>query len=133
MISTMFVIGYIAGVHPYVDPWVNYQEIINEITVLMAAYPLLMFTTWIGDEELRLGGGYFILAMICGNVLFNITILLIEVIRENVRKCKLWWLKRQNRLAAEKRKRDFILKVKQDKEKAEQEKVNQKKRAEHVY
>ena len=76
MISTMVVIAYIAGVRPHVSPSVNNQEIINEITVLIATYPLLFFTKWVWDMDTRLNAGWFLVACILLNILFNISILI---------------------------------------------------------
>ena len=47
ILSTMYVITYIAANQPYVSRSSNVIEILNELTVLIAAYPLLTFTDWV--------------------------------------------------------------------------------------
>ena len=49
MLGTMYVIYYIASARPYNISYMNKQELINEITVLLSSYPLLMFTPWVWD------------------------------------------------------------------------------------
>ena len=80
MISTMVVIAYVAGIRPHARAAINYQEIINEITVLIASYPLLIFTNWVWDMDTRVNAGWFLIACIMLNVILNISILLFAVI-----------------------------------------------------
>jgi len=47
----MFVIQYLIRVRPNKEPLINRTEIINEIMVLIAAYPLFCFTEFILVEE----------------------------------------------------------------------------------
>ena len=47
MFTTLYVIGFIASDSPFVDKTVNRQEMINEIMVWIAAFPLLVFTPWV--------------------------------------------------------------------------------------
>lgn len=51
--ATIFVICYLIMNRPFVDRFLNWQETINEFTVLIAAYPLYVFTNWVWDEERR--------------------------------------------------------------------------------
>ena len=50
MIATGFVIYYIVDNKPMEDSARNLQESFNETIVLVAAYPLLVFTNFVSDE-----------------------------------------------------------------------------------
>ena len=80
MISTMVVIAYVSGIRPHARASINNQEIINEITVLIASYPLLIFTSWVWDMDSRVNAGWFLIACILLNVLLNMSILIFAVI-----------------------------------------------------
>ena len=74
---------------PYVEKKVNRQEIVNEIMVLIAAYPLLVFTPWIWNKELIENTGWLLIAIIALNVLFNIMIVIVLAIKRAIRRIKL--------------------------------------------
>ena len=88
MLSTMVVIAYVGGIRPHANSNVNRQEIINEITVLVASYPLLFFTKWVWDMDMRLNAGWFLIACIILNCLFNMTILLFAMLWAYKKKLK---------------------------------------------
>ena len=56
--------------------------------MLLAGYPLLVFTNWIGDENPRIQAGWAIVACIVFIVIFNIFVLLFTVCRSWLRKCR---------------------------------------------
>ena len=85
----MFVIDYLMLNRPYEDHKFNIQEIVNECTVLVAAYPLLTFTNWIGDFERLLEAGWAIVGCIAFSVIFNIAFLFVSVCMGCVNKLKL--------------------------------------------
>ena len=53
MIATIFVISYVWTRWPYESRGFSVQEILNELIVLIAAYPLLSFTDWEMELERR--------------------------------------------------------------------------------
>ena len=65
-------IAYIWSVQPYEDPSTNKQELINELIVFVAAYPLFLFTPYVADEKARIKIGWFIVGCILLNIMFNI-------------------------------------------------------------
>ena len=67
--------SYTAYVLPYKDFMQNVQEVINECTVLIAAYHLFGFTEWIFDMERRIELGWTLIGTIVLNVVFNFAIL----------------------------------------------------------
>lgn len=67
--------SHTAYVLPYKQTIQNYQEVINEVTVLISAYHLFCFTEWIYDFERRFELGWSLIFTILLNVLVNLTIL----------------------------------------------------------
>lgn len=57
--------------------------------VLIAAYPLLVFTPWIWNEELIENTGWLLIAIIALNVLFNVLIIIVLAIKRTIRRIKL--------------------------------------------
>ena len=110
----MFVIAYLGRVMPYQDPAFSIIEIINELMVLGAAYPLLTFTDWVASLEDRNFNGWFMVAYICLNVVFNLTIAITFMARKVQLKCKYCLIRkrkvvlRQKQLEREKRQNAFL-------------------------
>ena len=88
MTSTMIVIGYIARVHPYERSIFNKMELFNEITVLIASYPLLVFTPWVWDQKPRLDVGWFLVACILINCIVNVSVMIYIGIKETCLKLR---------------------------------------------
>ena len=82
MVATVYVIAYIARDHPYESSTINYQELVNEFLVLLASYPLLIFTSWVSDIERRKEAGWFLVACIVLTILFNISIVIVQIIKK---------------------------------------------------
>ena len=72
---TLFMLCYIASIRPYKELRNNLQEIINEVTILVAGYSLLTFTEWVDDHSTRLVNGWFLVGCIIFSLVFNITLL----------------------------------------------------------
>ena len=64
------------------------QEIINEWTVLVAAYHLFIFTEWVTDQNRRLEFGWSLIAVIGLNVAFNFAVLANFAIRSCIDRVK---------------------------------------------
>ena len=99
MWSTMYVITYIASIQPYISSLTNKQEIINEMTVWVAAYPLLTFTSWLdpynSTEKIRKEeAGWAIVGCLAFNVAFNFALLIISILYSFYYKLKLIWIRR---------------------------------------
>ena len=71
--------SYTAYVLPFQSLLLNYQEVFNEITVLLASYHLFCFTEWVYDLNARFLIGWSLLAVIAINVVTNIGIMLFVV------------------------------------------------------
>ena len=93
--STMFVVAYLGRVMPYQSRVFGVIELINELMVLGAAYPLLTFTDWVLSLEDRNVNGWFIIAYICLNVTFNITIAIAFMARKVYLKCKYFFIRKR--------------------------------------
>lgn len=78
----MFVIAHLWGYRPYESLFCNRQELTNEFMVLLAAYPLYVFTPWVWDEKRRIEVGWLIVCAILFNIVFNITLVLYQAITQ---------------------------------------------------
>ena len=70
LFSTSVMIVYLIRVKPFYRLTVNLQEILNEITVMIAAFTLFTFTEWVSPED-RVDMGWSLIAVIGLNVLIN--------------------------------------------------------------
>ena len=95
MASTMFIIAYLGRVMPYQSKAFNIMEIVNELVVLGATYPLLTFTDWVFSLQDRNFNGWFLVAYICFNIVFNITMALFFMIRKVFLRCKYMFVRRR--------------------------------------
>ena len=64
LVFTLGVASYIARTRPFTSPLLNKQEIINEIFVLMAGYPLLVFANPRWEQEQMIDAGYMLLGVV---------------------------------------------------------------------
>ena len=72
MLSTFYIIAFVARERPFVSPHANSMELFNEITVYIAVYPLLFFTNWVDSEETKDIAGWCLVGCIFITILFNI-------------------------------------------------------------
>ena len=109
--TTLFVMSYVAYVRPYEVPYLNVVEVINEVTILQASYPLFVFTEWVYDMQRRVEAGWFVIGCILFSILFNVTFLVIISIKSTKQRCKLWYAKRAARKQLEERRRNHKVKA----------------------
>ena len=86
--GTMYVVGYIGHVQPFLDKFANRQEIINELMVWSSAYTLLCFTDFVWDPDMRINIGWCLIGYILLNVIFNIVCLIYQACKQLKFKCK---------------------------------------------
>ena len=80
MISTMYVVAYLLLTKPFKESNLNSIELVNEITVLVAAYPLLVFMgNWVWDIYIRFYCGWYLIGCIVFTLAFNSSILVIKL------------------------------------------------------
>ena len=91
----MVVVAYLGRVMPYQSPVFSVIEILNELMVLGAAYPLLTFTDWVFSLETRNFNGWFMVAYICLNIIFNITIAMAFMVRRIQLRCKYYFIRKR--------------------------------------
>ena len=60
----------------------------NELTVLLAAYHLLVFNDWVLDEVTQKYTGYSLLGMVAIVVSLNTALMLVLTIKDCILKCK---------------------------------------------
>ena len=86
--GTMAVIYYLSYFKPFSEGFMNLQERVNEITVLLAAYPLFVFTDWVSDDDRKMEAGWYLVSSILLNIFFNIAILVYFLCKDLIRKAK---------------------------------------------
>ena len=82
MVATGFVIFYIMAYRPYKEPYRNRMEAYNEATVLISAYPLLIFTEWVASKDRKFDVAWFLIAIILVNIFVNIGALCIIICKD---------------------------------------------------
>ncbi len=75
MMSIVMLI-YIMLVKPYDDRRLNRMEVFNELTVLMCAWHLLLFTDMITDTDVKWMAGWSMVLITGFNLIFNIGLVL---------------------------------------------------------
>ena len=103
-VSTMFVIAHLWGYRPFDSIFVNRQEVINEHMVLFAVYPLYCFTPWVWDIRRRMEAGWFIVFIVCFNIVFNISLLIYQALKTGILRIKYCFTRRQKIKDAEQKK-----------------------------
>lgn len=94
MFSTMVIISYLWRLSPYKSNLANFMETVNEVTVLVAAYPLLSFTDWMDFND-KDSFGWYIVTCICLNVVLNITVVLFIFVRQLYLRCKFYFIRKR--------------------------------------
>ena len=98
-------IAYIWTVQPYENPSTNRRELINELIVFVAAYPLFVFTGDVYNEELCIQVGWFIIACILLNVMLNMIFLIchaVVIVYCKIKYCYIRSVKRKKYIAEQK-------------------------------
>ena len=95
MLSSLILLCYLLHAHPFNHPLLNYMEIFSELTVLLAAYHLLLFDS-IDDSELYFDSGWSLIAVTLVSIVVNFTIMtcssifdLITFMKRLYTKCKI--------------------------------------------
>lgn len=65
---------YIISVKPFKEPRLNKLEIFNELTVLLCAYHIPLFSDFVPDPDIRYIAGWSIILITCSNLMINIGI-----------------------------------------------------------
>ena len=89
----MYVIAFLAGDRPYVSPLANKQEIVGEMIVLIATYPLLTFTDFVWDLNTRDLNGLIIVGCILLNIVGNIIVVTVIAIHQMIYKCRYYFIR----------------------------------------
>lgn len=102
-IATSVVIYYLSVARPQRSTFVRNQEIVNELMVMIATYPLYCFTDYVYDLDRRLESGWCLVGCILLNILFNMVLILIQAVFQTYKKIKLWKLRKIAQKEHEKR------------------------------
>ena len=71
IVITVIKMVYLLHVKPYIHPVMLYQEFLNEITVLLSGYILLMYSDYVKDAETRYNLGWLKISLIGLNLIVN--------------------------------------------------------------
>ena len=80
---------------PFDSKFLNYKEVLNEMLVALAAYPLWLYSDWANNEEDKVFGGWFLISIICAIILLNVILLAGSESRKLCQKIKIWYAKRK--------------------------------------
>lgn len=75
-------------VRPFKKKTIFYFEVFNEISLLTCSYFLLVFCDILMDNEMRLGVGWYMVAITLGNLGINWLNLMISLVRKLCKKAK---------------------------------------------
>ena len=67
---------------PYVEPYLNRLELVNETMTLFAAYSLFEFTEFVFNMESRIMTGWSLITCIVFCLLLNVTLLIIQACKK---------------------------------------------------
>lgn len=87
-------IYYLTYARPQKENFARYQEIANELMCVLATYPLFCFTAYVQDLDRRVEAGWLLVGSILLNVVFNMVLLIYQVILLSYKKIKYWYLRR---------------------------------------
>ena len=70
---------YLMKYRPYLNEKLNRLEILNELTILVCNYTLITFSDISQDGKVKQDFGWFMLALVIGNVAMNVGFIVKEV------------------------------------------------------
>jgi hypothetical protein len=92
LISTIFFnllfIIYLGLVNPYFFSKSNKVEMVNEVIHMFISYHYLLFTDFVPDEEMRFNLGWSSIFFCCLLIVFNIGLLIQDMVKAIFSKCK---------------------------------------------
>jgi hypothetical protein len=69
-------------VKPFELPMLNYLEILNEISILIATYHLFLFTDYADSPDLQYLAGWSMIAISTFNIVINMIVMLVISLRK---------------------------------------------------
>ena len=82
VIHSLLLVCYVIYIKPFETRLLNTMEIINESSILVAAYHLFAFTHFVEDPEMQYKVGYSIIAVTIFNVLVNMIVMIAASFKE---------------------------------------------------
>ena len=74
-------LAYVLSAIPFETLLMNITEIVNEITVLLAAYHLFCFSEFVASPSDKANVGWSLIILILANILFNTVVFIYMVVR----------------------------------------------------
>jgi len=87
--SSLMVLSFAVSVQPMTTPKLNRLEILNEATVLLSSYFILVFSDWTNTPEERYQFGYYYTIFVILSLCFNLMIIFGSMIASIYLKIKL--------------------------------------------
>lgn len=72
-------------------------EVFNEGTIIVFMHCMMCFSTLVADVEAKHKMGYVSCLVFSVNIMINLSIILVQSIRDQIQRVKGWWAKRQNK------------------------------------
>ncbi len=76
---------YLIKYQPFTNPKMNKLEIFNELTILVCNYTLIAFSDISTSGPVKYDFGWFMLAVVIGNVVINVSFIVREAWRGSIR------------------------------------------------
>ena len=88
---------FIGSIRPFLLPFVNNLELVNEVCVLGNTYFLIIYSDFVPEPEIRYGIGWVNISLLVLMILINLSVIIIKQIVNGKHWCKIRKLKKQYR------------------------------------
>ena len=95
VIMNILMIIYLCVVKPFDSKKINYNEIFNEICILIASYHLFMLTDFVATADLQYNIGWSLIAITSTSIVVNLVISLYDTFREIFKYAQWFYRKRK--------------------------------------
>ena len=99
---SLLLLIYDVHVKPFEQPLLNKLEFFNELSILVAAYHLPLFTDFVDDRTTHYFAGWSLILFVICNILVNLTVMFKRTLAENkpkllafLKRARLWFQKKE--------------------------------------
>ena len=96
MLKTILFGLYLVHIRPYQTPSSNRIELVNEILTQLSTYCLVIFQVLMPQPAKRYQSGWYLIALIVVMMCFNLIVMIVETVRNLIRRCKLRHKRKRN-------------------------------------
>ena len=94
--KTSLVIIYSGYFWPYILPFINTLDFVNEVLTLLCTYSLCMFSAFVPEARTRYLCGWQLIGLVSLMIALNLIIIIFTSIRSSINRCKLKCIRRRN-------------------------------------